>query len=339
VAKKREEGQLTTFEAPLTSRRGRPPARLKFLGELTQSQAEGVDALREFAELTANLHSGLCQTALPHSRPADDSAAWERQGLTATLIVEPGFVKDSETGKRRHAGVPYGTKARLVLIYIQTLGVNDPVVPLGDSMSAWIRSLGLSVSGGPRGNIGELKEQILRLANCSLKIETTTQTPDGLAIDSQRALIADGLRMWADRPGQEAWPKVLHLDQKFFEHLRENAVALDRRAIAELSSHALGLDLYASLAHWLPRLRQPLPMFWQQLVKAFGSENEPNSEMSRRVRQVLPRILSVYPNAKVDIGRHGLLLRPSMPAVKQTRIGWTGVLQSLPARADAEDTL
>src|SRR3954449_931302 len=162
--RQQEGGQLTLIEAPPAPQRGRPPVRLKFLGELAQTQAEGDDALREFAELTANLHSGLCQTALPHSRPADDSAAWERQGLTATLIVEPGFVKDMETGKRRHAGVPYGTKARLVLIYIQTLGVNDPVVPLGDSMSAWIRSLGLSVSGGPRGNIGELKEQILRLA-------------------------------------------------------------------------------------------------------------------------------------------------------------------------------
>ena len=43
--------------------------------------------------------------------------------------------------------------------------LEDRTVSLGPSMSAWIRSLGLPVTGGPRGTIQAIREQSLRIAH------------------------------------------------------------------------------------------------------------------------------------------------------------------------------
>src|SRR3712207_6353368 len=42
--------------------------------------------------------------------------------------------------------------------------------------------------------------------------------------------------------------------------------------------------------------------------------------LSRRIREVLPDILAVYPDAKVEQTRHGLLLKPSKPSVPTTMV-------------------
>ena len=49
------------------------------------------------AEDLSFLHSGLCQTCLPHSRPADDRDVWRRSSGRFSLIVTPGVVDDSNS--------------------------------------------------------------------------------------------------------------------------------------------------------------------------------------------------------------------------------------------------
>ena len=43
-------------------------------------------------------------------------------------------------------------------------------IPIADSMSAFMRELGLSVTGGAKGTIGRFKEQLNRLAAARLQI-------------------------------------------------------------------------------------------------------------------------------------------------------------------------
>ena len=40
----------------------------------------------------------------------------------------------------------------------------DPVIPVGDSMSAFMKDLGLKVTGGKQGTVGRFKDQLNRLA-------------------------------------------------------------------------------------------------------------------------------------------------------------------------------
>src|ERR1700722_13009990 len=54
------------------------------------------------------LHSGLCQTCLPHSRPAENHALWYRKSGRFSLTVQPGSIDGC------YVGVPYGPKARLI---------------------------------------------------------------------------------------------------------------------------------------------------------------------------------------------------------------------------------
>src|SRR3954467_14919337 len=64
------------------------------------------------------LYSGWCQAALPHRRLPDEQG-WQITGERVTLIVEPGM-KAGPAGKPIHIGVPYGSRARLILLYLQS---------------------------------------------------------------------------------------------------------------------------------------------------------------------------------------------------------------------------
>ena len=277
------------------------------------------------AEDLSFLHSGLCQTCLPHSRPADDRDVWRRSSGRFSLIVTPGVVEDwSSTTSGpvgtsvRYVGVPYGSRARLIMIHLQTEGVKSRTVSLGRSLSAFLRSLGLPVSGGPRGSINAIREQSLRIARCGITMQWSNVEADG----SQRTVISDtrivdGLELWHSACRDE-WSGTVELSERFQAHLKEHAVPLDKRGIAHLSGNSLGLDLYALLAYRLPRLNRDLHLRWSTLQSQIGSNERADFSLAQRIREVMPDVLTAYPHANVESTPHGLLLKPSSPAVPKT---------------------
>ena len=277
------------------------------------------------AEDLSFLHSGLCQTCLPHSRPADDRHVWRRTAGRFSLIVTPGVVEDWSSARSssagegvRYVGVPYGSRARLIMIHLQTEGVKSRTVSLGRSLSAFLRSLGLPVSGGPRGSINAIREQSLRIARCGITMQWSNVETDG----SHRTVISDtrivdGLELWHSARGDE-WSGTVELSERFHAHLKEHAVPLDKRGIAHLSGNSLGLDLYALLAYRLPRLSRDLHLRWSALQSQIGSNEKADFSLAQRIRQVMPDVLTAYPHANVDVTSHGLLLKPSSPAVPKT---------------------
>ena len=64
------------------------------------------------------LYSGWCQAALPHRRLANDQG-WQIDGERVRLIVEPGM-RGGDNGKPEPVGVPYGSRARLILLRLQS---------------------------------------------------------------------------------------------------------------------------------------------------------------------------------------------------------------------------
>lgn len=262
------------------------------------------------------LHSGLCQTCLPHSRPTEDHAVWQRKSGRFSLTVQPG-VFDPGDGAR-YVGVPYGPKARLILIHLQTEGMRSRTVSLGASFSAFLRSLGLAVTGGKRGTIGAVREQSLRISQCSFSMQWSTDTPVGQQTVISNTRIVDRLELWsADRQG---WTETVELSDRFHAHLREHAVPLDRRGIAHLSSNSLGLDLYALFAYRLPRLERDVHLRWSALQQQIGAAEKTTFTLAQRVREVMPDVLTAYPHAKVEVTPHGLLLKPSSAAVPKTAV-------------------
>ena len=235
------------------------------------------------------------------------------------MLVMPGYLPDGHDGQVRYVGVPYGPKARLILIHLQTEGLKSRTVSLGSSLSAFMRSLGLAISGGPRGTIAAVREQALRIARCQFTMSWDGTTADGASrtlISDTR--IVDGLELWRDA-GSE-WAETVELSDRFHTHLREHAVPLDKRGIAHLAGNSLGLDLYAMLAYRLPRLTSPLHLRWLQLQGQIGADQKETQGLARRVREIMTDVIVAYPHANVEITSHGLLLKPSSFAVPKTMV-------------------
>src|SRR3954471_12089051 len=80
------------------------------------------------------LHSALCMVSLPAKRPADDLKPWVRENGRVSLTIMPGVFK-APGRSLEHVGIPYGARARLLLMYLQTEAVRteSPVVNMGGS--------------------------------------------------------------------------------------------------------------------------------------------------------------------------------------------------------------
>ena len=75
----------------------KPRQRARILDEV-EATHELLSAMPAAEDLSF-LHSGLCQTCLPHSRPAKNTAIWRRHSGRFTLIVTPGLIDSSAVEK------------------------------------------------------------------------------------------------------------------------------------------------------------------------------------------------------------------------------------------------
>ena len=64
------------------------------------------------------LYSGWCQAALPHKR-LPDGQTWQIKTERITLAVEPGLHPGPD-GDLVPGGVPFGSRARLIMLYLQS---------------------------------------------------------------------------------------------------------------------------------------------------------------------------------------------------------------------------
>jgi len=180
------------------------------------------------------------------------------------------------------------------------------------SMSAWIRSLGLAVTGGKGGTIQAVREQTNRIATCSFSFQWSATDGQGNAKQHiQNARIVDGMELWEAAGNPSKWSTTVQLSEEFYNHLREHAVPLDSRAIAHLAGNSLGLDLYAFFAYRLHRLKAPLMLNWSTLAIQFGEERLSIYRTAQRIKETLPEVRAVYPDLNVEVDRRGLVLRHS----------------------------
>jgi len=91
-----------------------------------------------------HIHSVLALCGLPYREPGNGMREHVREYGKNSLAVQAGYLKDSVTGKMTPQGLPYGPKARLLLLHICTMAIRQkrPEIEIADSMSAFIRDLG-----------------------------------------------------------------------------------------------------------------------------------------------------------------------------------------------------
>jgi hypothetical protein len=256
-------------------------------------------------------YSGFCLTSLPHKKLGDD-VPWEKRGHKVTLLVEPGRLKVN--GKMKLFGVPYGARARMILIYLQTQAIRTGrrEVELGRSMRDWLTRMGISVGGE---TFKGFREQSLRISACSLKFFWDGDNANAF---DKGGIVKRGLIFhedFSDNRQGSLWNDVVQLDEMFFQALQEHPVPLLEEAIRQLKDRSLSLDLYVWLAYRLHSLQRPQPITWASLYGQFGAGYDQIKHFKPRFVQAMQYALAAYPDAKIETESNGIVLRPSRPPV------------------------
>lgn len=268
----------------------------------------------------AFLHVVLAQCGLPYREPHSGARDYIRDNGRASLIVTAGHLFDPQSRRPLLQGIPYGAKPRLLMIHLCTEAVRrqSTTIPIADSMSAFMRDLGLSVTGGAKGSIGRFKEQLNRLAAARLQI--TRDLGDHAATINPAPMI-QRFDVWfpSDHRQRVLWPSEVVLSSEFFSSLKDHALPLDPRAVQALQHSARALDIYTWLVHRLPRVRgrNGDRVSWSALQVQFGPDQTDAKTFRRDLMTAMHQVLAIYPAAKVEQVDGGLLLRRSAPPIKR----------------------
>ena len=263
------------------------------------------------------LYSGWAQAALPHKRLADD-ALWQVKNDRVTLVVQPG-VRVVEDGPPVHVGVPYGSRARLILLYLQSeaLRTSSREIELGRSLHAWLRRLSIPIGGK---SMRDVRDQAERVSRCRMSFQIMQDGRAGLVNQSildTAVFVDDGQKQRGS-----LFIETATLSQMFFDQLKKHPVPIEENAVKQLANNSMALDVYCWLAYRLHVLTAPTPISWRGLFAQFGSGYTRLDLFRRRFRDVLNHALAVYPGANVEETERGLILQPSRPPVagKGTRL-------------------
>ena len=254
-------------------------------------------------------YTGFCLTALPHKR-LDDDAPWEKRGHKVTLLVEPGRLRTA--GRTKLYGVPYGARARMILLYLQTQAIRakNREVALGRSMRDWMERMGLAVGGE---TAKALREQAARISACSLKFFWEDGAADGF---ERGAIVRSGLRFQAEDVSQGSlWEDRVILDETFYTALRDHPVPLLEAAIRQLRDRSMSLDIYVWMAWRCHQLNRPTPISWAALHSQFGGGFKAVRQFKPRFADALGAAAAAYPEARVDMEEGGIILHPARPPV------------------------
>lgn len=254
-------------------------------------------------------YAGFCMTSLPH-RALPDHETWQKKGNRITLLIEPG--KLLIDGEQVQFGVPYGARARTILLYLQTQAVQNKSreVSIGNSLRDFMHRMGVSVGGK---TVASMKEQARRLSACNLKFFWDNDHNTGFV----RGGIVEGGMSFANTMAsnlgrqRELWEDTIILDEKFYESLKNHAVPISEQAIRKLIDRSMSLDIYIWLAYRLRSLERPEKISWVSLFAQFGSGFGHQRHFQRPFKEALRYALAAYPEAKVAEIDGGIELRPS----------------------------
>ncbi len=257
----------------------------------------------------------LTMATLPHSKP--DTNVFERTNgaLSMTMTAHP---------KR---GLPYGTIPRLLLAWVTTEAVRtkEREVVLGESMSAFMRELGIVPTGGRWGSIARLKSQVEKLFGSSVCCLYSREYPDG-KVNNQllRVYVSDKYTLWwnsKDASQGSLFDSFVTLSKDFFEEITRNPVPIDMRALKALRKSPMALDIYMWITYRMSYLSKATVIPWKGLQIQFGAgyplTPQGTRDFKKKYLACLKKVLVVYPDAKVGAGDRGLVLKPSKTHVRK----------------------
>lgn len=199
-------------------------------------------------------------TSLPHSRPTTNKFVRVNGNMTVSMVTTSDL------------GLPYGVYPRKLLISISTEAVRkqSPVITLGSSMSGYLKSLGLSASGGKYGTLRPFKDQARRLFGTFISVD---EVGDRCVKIRNIAPVEEADVWWEpqDLKGDMIWEARITLSQRFFQQITESPIPLDWRVIQGLSRSPLAIDVYTWASYRRSKAKNSSLIPWVKLQMQFGA--------------------------------------------------------------------
>ena len=253
----------------------------------------------------------LTLATMPHHKPKQNEFVRRNGHYTLTMLAQSDI------------GLPYGTIPRLLLIWLtnEAVRTRSREIVLGNSLSAFMRQLGMTPTGGKKGTITSLRAQMRRLFACTITCVYDHPT-HAWSLDAIR-LVDQAIQWWQPHAGHissaSGWQSVLLLGERFFQEAIDSPVPLSVDAIRRLRRSSFALDIYCWLTHRLSYLQRPTLIPWTSLQAQFGSGYQFNARGLLDFRKVfrarLNTVCKIYPTAKITYDTHGVQLHRSSPHV------------------------
>jgi hypothetical protein len=93
-----------------------------------------------------------------------------------------------------------------------------------------------------------------------------------------------------------------------------------------IGTRSFAIDVYIWLAYRLHALTKPTAITWAAIHAQFGAGFRLVRQIKPTFLEALQLALAVYPEARVDVDDQGVVLHPSLPAVRRSearRLGLT----------------
>lgn len=286
--------------------------------ELVRAAAELWEADEQEVGYLARLFT---QTSLPYRDPGD-VPVWARRNGNLLLTVQPGMTVTRQ-GVSQSIGYPYGTVPRLLLSWLSTEAVRtgSRELVLGDSLTDFMKALGMTPTGGKKGTITRLRRQMERLFQARL---TVRNDGDDRQLGANLSVASGYELWWSPNPDAQMalmpFTSTVRLSHEFFDEVTGHPVPLDLGALSALRGSALRLDIYAWLTYRMSYLKRPTTIPWEGLRAQFGSNladtKQGRNQFKRDFGKNLREVLVVYRDAQVDATDTGLVLQPSLTHVR-----------------------
>lgn len=276
----------------------------KFDELIAASLAIEAEAAQEAGEL-AFMCRAMAQATMPH-RKTEGVEFVRTNGSFSMSMMSPATV-----------GLPYGAMPRLLIAWLTTRAVQtgDREIELGNTLSAFMREIGLTPTGGKKGTIPLLRNHMQRLFAAAI---TCTYTGTDNAAAGVGFMVADGYSLWWDtkRPDQASlWDSKVVLSQRFFDEVTGSPIPVDMRALSALRKSPLAIDIYTWLTYRMSYLKRPTMIPWEGLQAQFGAGYTRTRDFRRKFIEQLRAVSVVYPEARLADGPEGMTLHPSRPHV------------------------
>lgn len=246
----------------------------------------------------------MVQASLP-SRKVIGNEFVRRNGNYTLTIMAPSAV-----------GLPYGTIPRLLLAWLATEAVKTKSreIELGDSLSAFMRDLGMSPTGGRWGSITRLKDQARRLFAST--ISAAHETGSNVAEVGYR--LADKTLLWWDGhdPDQSGlWQSRVTLSETFYQEVIAHPVPIDMRALQAIKRSPLAIDIYCWLTWRASFTTSSSLISWTALSHQFGADYARLRDFKSAFAAELRKVALVYPEVAAVPTDDGLRVSPARTSI------------------------